>query len=98
VELSRFDPAENIDTPEDARLWLKQFEPDGTPTEYAGALGDVARAYGMAQLARETGIPVEQLFEALNRYPPRLEDLRPILEKLGVAPQEQTALPKNAAE
>jgi len=97
VELSEWDPAERIKNAKDARAWLKEFEPDGTPEEFVAALGDVARAFGMAQLAKEVGIPADQLFAALNRYPPRLDDLRPILERLGVNPPDQS-LPKDAAE
>jgi probable addiction module antidote protein len=98
VELSKWDPAENIETPEDARLWLKEFEPDGTAAEFVRALGDIARAYGMAQLAKEIGISAEQLFEAVNRYPPQLAELLPLLEKLDIHPREPAAAPKDAAE
>lgn len=94
----RFDPAEGIRDAEEARLWLKEFESDGTPAEFVSALNDVVRAFGMARLAEEIGIPADKLFKALNRYPPRLHELRPILERLGVRPSSQSQVPKDAAE
>ena len=84
-KLSRFDPAEKIRSQDDARRWLKAFEDDGTPEEFAAALGDVARAYGMMRLAEEVGMPVDLLYAAVNRYPAELGALLPILEALGVS-------------
>lgn len=87
AELSRkWDPAERIANEDDARLWLSEFAADGTAPEFAAALGDVARALGMAQISRMTGIPREALFEVLNRHPaPEMSDLAPILDAFGVA-------------
>lgn len=93
--LRKWDPAERIKSPEDARDWLRQFEADGTPEEFADALGDIARAYGMMRLAEETGIPIETLYAAVNRRPIELDTLLPILEALGV---KHSASPANAAE
>jgi probable addiction module antidote protein len=94
VAAKTFDPAEQIRTEEDARLWLKEFEADGTSGEFASAVGDIARAYGMAQLAKQTGIPADVLFAALNRYPPDMSELAPILEAMGVSVDK----PADAAE
>ncbi len=94
IEGNLFDPAERINSEEEASLWLKEFEQDGTPTEFVSAIGDVARAYGIVALAKQTGIPAGKLFAALNRYPPQMEDLAPILEALGVS----TAKHSDAAE
>lgn len=39
---------------------------DGEPTLVAVALGDIARAKGMSQIARETGLGRESLYKALS--------------------------------
>lgn len=83
--LRKWDPAERIADEDDARLWLKEFEADGTPAEFTAALGDVARALGMAQISAMTGIPAKALFEVLNGPNPEMSDLAPILEALGVS-------------
>jgi probable addiction module antidote protein len=83
--LRKWDPAERISSIDDAKDWLKAFEDDGTPAEFTSALGDVARALGMAQIAKATGIPVKSLFEVLNQHPePGMTQLAPILEAMGI--------------
>jgi probable addiction module antidote protein len=42
-------------------------EAGGDPAFIAHALGSIARARGMAQLARETGLTREGLYKALNK-------------------------------
>ena len=39
---------------------------DGDPALIAAALGDIARANGMSQIARETGLGRESLYKALS--------------------------------
>lgn len=47
-----WDPAEHLETEEDTAAYLEAALDDGDPTLVAAALGDIARAKGMTQVAR----------------------------------------------
>jgi probable addiction module antidote protein len=61
-----WDPAEHFETDEDIAAYLEAALEDGDPALVAAALGDIARAKGMTQLARETGLGRESLYKALS--------------------------------
>ncbi len=61
-----WDPAEHLGTPEDIAAYLDAAFEDGDPALIAAALGDVTRAHGMSQIARETGLGRESLYKALS--------------------------------
>ncbi len=61
-----WDPAEHFKTDEDIAAYLEAALEDGDPALVAAALGDIARAKGMTQLARETGLGRESLYKALS--------------------------------
>lgn len=63
-----YDAAAYLKTEEDCALYLQAVfdESDGDPTIIVTALGEIARARGMMQLARETGITREGLYKALS--------------------------------
>jgi probable addiction module antidote protein len=65
---SRFDVAEHLRTPEEMAAYLEASieEADGDATVIARALGDIARARGMTQVAREAGLSRESLYRALS--------------------------------
>ena len=65
---SKWDAAEHIHTPEDARLYLEACadEDPGDGSLIRAALNDVARAGNMAGLAREVGMSREGLYKALS--------------------------------
>ena len=46
--------------------YLEAALEDGDPALIAAALGDIARAKGMSQIARETGLGLESLYKALS--------------------------------
>ena len=60
------DAAEFLDTDEDIVAYLNAALEDGDPSLVSAALGDVARARGMTQLAHETGITRDGLYKALS--------------------------------
>jgi probable addiction module antidote protein len=61
-----FDPAEFLDTPEAIQEYLASaFESEDFAT-IADAIGIVAKARGMAALARETGLTRQSLYKALS--------------------------------
>lgn len=61
-----WDPAEHLQSGEDMAAYLEAALQDGDPALVAAALGDIARAKGMTQLARDTGLGRESLYKALS--------------------------------
>ena len=68
TETSRYDVAEHLHTREDMAAYLEASieEADGDAAFVAKALGDIARARGMAQVASDTGLSRESLYKALS--------------------------------
>jgi probable addiction module antidote protein len=62
----RWDAAEHLKTEADMVAYLEVALEDGDPQLVAVVLGDIARAKGMAQLARDTGLGRESLYKALS--------------------------------
>lgn len=65
---TRYDIAEHLRTPEEMAAYFEACleEADGDATFIAKALGDIARAKGMSQIARDTGLSRESLYKALS--------------------------------
>lgn len=61
-----WDAAQHLETEEDMAAYLEAALEEGDPALVAAALGDIARAKGMSQLARETGLGRESLYKALS--------------------------------
>ena len=68
TKVSRYDSADYLKTPEDIALYFEAvMEEGGDDASYvAHALGVIARAQGMSQLARDTGLTREGLYKALS--------------------------------
>jgi len=66
TETHPWDPAEHLETDEDMAAYLEAALEDGDPNLIAAALGDIARAKGMTQIARESGLGRESLYKALS--------------------------------
>jgi probable addiction module antidote protein len=61
-----YDPAEYLRDDADMAAYLEAALEDGDPRLITVVLGDIARARGMAQLARDTGLGRESLYKALS--------------------------------
>jgi probable addiction module antidote protein len=61
-----WDAVEHLETAEDMAAYLEAALEDGDPGLVVAALGDIARAKGMAQIARESGLGRESLYKALS--------------------------------
>ena len=68
IATTRWDSAEYLKTEEDIQLYLEACLEEGTedPAVILHALGVVARARNMSQLARDTGLTREGLYKALS--------------------------------
>jgi probable addiction module antidote protein len=66
IKTRPWDAAEHLATEEDMAAYLEAALEDGDPALIAAALGDIARAKGMSEIARETGLGRESLYKALS--------------------------------
>jgi probable addiction module antidote protein len=66
IKTSQWDAAAHLETDEDMAAYLEAALEDGDPSLVTAALGDIARAKGMTQIARETGLGRESLYKALS--------------------------------
>lgn len=63
---TKWDASEYLETEEDMAAYLNAALEDGDTSVIAAALGDIARAKGMTQLSKETGITRDGLYKALS--------------------------------
>ena len=61
-----WDAAEHLNTPARVAAYLEAALEDGDPALVSAALGDIARAKGMAKIARDAGLGRERLYKALS--------------------------------
>lgn len=99
LKLTRFDIADFLKTDEDILDYLLVVAEDNDPAFFVRSLGHVARARGMSQLARETGISRMGLIKALSAEGnPSFATITKVLDALGyridIVPKTQ----KRAAE
>ena len=66
IKLKAWDSAEHLKTEEDMVLYLEACLEEGDSALIAHALGVIAKARGMSQLARDTGMSRESLYKALS--------------------------------
>ena len=79
-----FDMANHLGSEEKITEYLRQVLEDNNPAELARALGDIARARGMTQLARDTGLSRESLYKSLSgERAPSSETLFKVMQALG---------------
>lgn len=61
-----YDAAEYLETDDDLAAYLQAALEDGEPSVVIQALGNIARARGMTEIARQTGLRRESLYKALS--------------------------------
>jgi probable addiction module antidote protein len=84
-DLPEFDVAHVLDDDAAVAEYLTLVLDDGDPALLAAALGDVARARGMAQIAEAAGIGRESLYKALRPdAQPRFDTIQRVCTALGV--------------
>lgn len=66
VKLRKWDVVEHLKSDEDMAAYLEACLEEGDPALITVALGDIARAKGMSQVARDAGISREGLYKALS--------------------------------
>ncbi len=84
---TRYDVAEHLRTPEEMAAYLEAAieEAQGDAAFVAKALGDIARAKGMSQVARDAGLSRESLYKALSgERTPSFDTILKVIEALGL--------------
>lgn len=85
VKTEAFDAAHYLTTPEAQAELLSDALATGDAAYVAHALGVIARARGMAEVAREAGVTREALYKSLSEDgDPRLTTLLGVMRALGV--------------
>lgn len=85
ADLPEFDPAEHLDSARAIAEYLTAMIEDGDPALLAAALGDIARARGMTEIAKASGITREALYKALRPgAQPRFDTIARVCSALGV--------------
>ena len=84
---SRYDVAEHLRTPKEMAAYLEAclVEAQGDAGFIAKALGTIARAKGMSQVARDSGLSRESLYKALSgERSPSLDTVLRVTAALGL--------------
>lgn len=98
LKVTRFDPAEHLETAEDILHYLEAAMEGNDPRHIASALGDVARSQGMTEIAKKSGLGRQALYNALSANGnPTLETLVSVLDALGFQLTVKKADQKKAA-
>jgi len=82
-----YDVAEHLRSPEEMAAYLEACleEADGDAAVIAKALGDIARAKGMTQVARDAGLSRESLYKALSgERSPDFDTILKVIAALGL--------------
>ena len=87
IVATRYDVSEHLRTPEEMAAYLEACleEAEGDAAFIAKALGDIARAKGMSQVARDAGLSRESLYKALSGdRSPGFDTILKVVEALGL--------------
>ena len=80
-----YNPVDYLKTPKAIAAYLEAALEDGDPKLIASVLGDIARAKGMTQVAKETGLNRESLYSALSAEGnPTLATFLKVIKALGI--------------
>jgi probable addiction module antidote protein len=80
-----WDAAEHLKTKEDMAAYLEAALEEGDPSLIAAALGDIARAKGMSQIAKKAGLGRESLYKALSQEGnPEFSTILKVIHALGL--------------
>lgn len=84
IKTRPFDVANYLKDEDDVSEYLRQVLEEGDPAELGAALGAIARARGMTNLARDTGLSRESLYKSLSgERAPSSDTLLKVIKALG---------------
>ncbi|MBN2824647.1 MAG: putative addiction module antidote protein [Campylobacterales bacterium] len=83
--ISDFDISEYLDDRETITEYLNQVLLDGDMNEILDAIGNIAKAKGIAQIAKDTGLGRESLYKTFSKdAKPRFETVMRVLKSLDI--------------
>ncbi len=94
LKTSRYDVAEHLRTPEEMAAYFEAClaEANGDASFIAKALGNIARAKGMSQVAKDSGLSRESLYKALSgERIPSFDTILKVVSALGLSLHAQAA-------
>lgn len=92
IETRPWDVAEHLETEEDMAAYLSTALEDGDLAVVMAALGNIARAKGMTQIAHDAGLGRESLYKALSTTGnPEFATVLKVLRALGLQFHVQAA-------
>jgi len=84
-KLATFDVVDYLDNEEVIAEYLSAALEDENPDVFLAAISDIAKARGMSQLAKDTGLGRESLYKALTPgAKPRYDTILKLIRALGV--------------
>jgi probable addiction module antidote protein len=84
-KLTTYDPAEDLTSDKAIAAFMAEAFKTGDAGYIAHALGVVARAKGMAQIAKDTGLSREQLYRSFSANGnPTLKTTLAVMQALGI--------------
>ena len=84
LETRKWDVTEYLDTEKRIALFLEAVFEDGDPASIAAAIGEVARARGMTNVARDSGLSRENLYKTLSENGnPEFSTVLKVIKALG---------------
>ena len=90
---TKWDASEYLATEKDMAAYLNAALEDGDTSVIAAALGDIARAKGMTQLSKETGITRDGLYKALSPTGnPSFDTVQKVVKAFGLKLDVVTAI------
>lgn len=88
MKTQRFDIVKYLDSDEAIAIYLNEIAETGDSNDFIVALGDVARAKGIAEIAQKSGLARESIYKALtDGAKPRFDTIMRIMQALNLKPQ-----------
>jgi len=86
IKIIPFDPAKYLKSDEEIAIYLSEAFETGEPEYINHALGVAAKARGMTQIARDSGLKREALYRSLNETGnPQFTTILAVMKALGLS-------------
>ena len=83
VTTKKWDASEHLDSPEMIQEYLRAAFEDGDTRTLIAAIGNVAKARGMTEIAQKTNLSRQNLYKALSSNgSPKFDTVKKVLEAL----------------
>lgn len=86
MKTTQFDASQYLDSDEMISEYMKVVVEENDPQLFMLALGSIAKAKGMAEISRKTGLGRESLYKAVDgNRSPKIDTVNKILNACGLA-------------